>query len=161
MGLDMYLEKRRKFDADKERSEVAYWRKANQIHNWFVNNIQGGIDNCTYYEVTKEQLEDLLSVCKRVLDNCKLVDGKVANGYSYTNDENGNPIKKFNYEEGKVINNAELATELLPTQGGFFFGSTDYDYWYLEDIKDTISQITRILEETDWENEIIEYYAWW
>ena len=24
----------------------AYWRKANQIHNWFVTNIQGGNDNC-------------------------------------------------------------------------------------------------------------------
>jgi len=26
--------------------EVGYWRKANQIHNWFVENVQNGIDEC-------------------------------------------------------------------------------------------------------------------
>lgn len=29
--------------------EVAYWRKANHIHNWFVQNIQDGIDDLLDY----------------------------------------------------------------------------------------------------------------
>lgn len=33
--------------------QVAYWRKANQIHRWFVNIVQGGEDDCNPYEVTK------------------------------------------------------------------------------------------------------------
>lgn len=31
----------------------------------------------------------------------------------------------------------------LPTQAGFFFGSTDYDEWYENDLKLTIKQIDR------------------
>lgn len=48
--------------------QVGYWRKANHIHKWFVENVQDGIDECNTYEVTKEQLKDLLSVCRKVLN---------------------------------------------------------------------------------------------
>ena len=34
MGLDMYLEKRRK-NTNDELQQVIYWRKANAIHNYF------------------------------------------------------------------------------------------------------------------------------
>ena len=30
---------------------VAYWRKANAIHRWFINNIADGVDNCEPFEV--------------------------------------------------------------------------------------------------------------
>jgi hypothetical protein len=49
--------------------EVGYWRKANAIHKWFVDNVQKGVDNCGVYIVTAKQLEDLLDTCKEVLDN--------------------------------------------------------------------------------------------
>ena len=35
----------------------------------------------------------------------------------------------------RVLENHELAEELLPTVSGFFFGSTDYDEWYFEDVE--------------------------
>ena len=38
---------------------VGYWRKANYIHNWFVNNVQGGVDNCDRYWVDKDKLKEL------------------------------------------------------------------------------------------------------
>ena len=47
--------------------EIGYWRKANQIHNWFVNNVQNGNDNCGTYYVGVEQLEELSENCKAVL----------------------------------------------------------------------------------------------
>lgn len=50
--------------------EVAYWRKANQIHRWFVNNVQDGEDDCDYHEeCTKGVIEELLNTCKRVLNS--------------------------------------------------------------------------------------------
>ena len=52
--------------------EMAYWRKANQIHAWFVKNVQKGEDDCGDYEVTKRQLEELLSVCKKVIETPNL-----------------------------------------------------------------------------------------
>jgi hypothetical protein len=38
---------------------IGYWRKANQIHNWFVQNVQGGVDECQESYVSREQLEEL------------------------------------------------------------------------------------------------------
>lgn len=96
MGLDMYLTKRtyvknwrHKDDVhyvsvklnDKERKDikpervseiiedVMYWRKANHIHNWFVVNCQGGVDECQESVVTVEQLKELSALCKKVVDD--------------------------------------------------------------------------------------------
>jgi len=46
---------------------VGYWRKANAIHDWFVNNVQDGEDNCREYRVTTEQLQELRGLCEQVL----------------------------------------------------------------------------------------------
>lgn len=48
-------------------NEVGYWRKANQIHQWFVDNVQGGIDGCDPYIVKKDKLEELLGLVNVVL----------------------------------------------------------------------------------------------
>lgn len=48
---------------------------------------------------------------------------------------------------GKGIKNPELAQELLPTTSGFFFGSTEYDEYYLEDLKSYIKQADEIIKE--------------
>jgi hypothetical protein len=45
----------------------AYWRKANQIHNWFVANVQDHVDNCREYSVSQEQLKELAEICKQSL----------------------------------------------------------------------------------------------
>jgi hypothetical protein len=54
---------------DGTDAEVAYWRKANAIHNWFVDSVQGGKDDCDRYPVTREQLKALIRDCKSVLDD--------------------------------------------------------------------------------------------
>lgn len=48
---------------------IAYWRKANQIHQWFVDNVQDGNDNCSEYYVSRGDLEELRDLCKQVLAN--------------------------------------------------------------------------------------------
>ena len=104
MGLDMYLEKTKKQESKKfeevekaleslhyeewknARSEIMYWRKANQIHNWFVINVQNKLDDCGNYEVTKEALETLLEQCKLVEEEfkkAKEVEGMVKNGSTW------------------------------------------------------------------------------
>ena len=54
--------------------EVGYWRKQNQIHQWFVENVQNGEDNCAEYCVSKGQLEDLLEICKKILNDNSLAE---------------------------------------------------------------------------------------
>lgn len=47
---------------------IAYWRKANAIHMWFVHNVQKDVDDCGYYKVTKAVLEKLVADCKKALE---------------------------------------------------------------------------------------------
>ena len=47
--------------------EIGYWRKSNHIHKWFVDNVQNETDDCGHYEVSREDLKELLDVCKEVL----------------------------------------------------------------------------------------------
>ena len=54
--------------------EIGYWRKQNQIHQWFVENVQNGVDNCGEYCVSKGQLEDLLEICKKILNDNLLAE---------------------------------------------------------------------------------------
>jgi hypothetical protein len=49
--------------------EVGYWRKANQIHMWFVNECQKGIDECQRTYVQPEKLIELRDICKRLLES--------------------------------------------------------------------------------------------
>lgn len=45
---------------------LVYWRKANHIHKWFVENVQEGEDDCRNYTVDIEQLSDLRDLAKIV-----------------------------------------------------------------------------------------------
>jgi hypothetical protein len=47
--------------------EVAYWRKANAIHGWFVKHAEK--DDCTPISFTRDQIADLVFTCKTLLDN--------------------------------------------------------------------------------------------
>lgn len=126
MGLDMYLQKRDKSTGKIVDNEVMYWRKANQIREWIVNN--AGYDrqnNCVEFPLSKETLIRLRDDCKRVIDN------------------------------------KELAREILPTRSGFFFGDIEYDDWYFDDIRTTYVKLKEILRTTDFDKYEILYFEWW
>lgn len=48
---------------------VMYWRKANSIHGWFVDNVQCGEDTCRCYELGIDELISLRDACSEALDN--------------------------------------------------------------------------------------------
>lgn len=128
--------------------EVCYWRKANAIHKWFVDNVQDGVDDCKEYWVSIEQLKELLSLCKKVKEKAILKDGKIKNGETF---KDGEWIP--NLEDGKYIENAEEIAKILPTQSGFFFGSLDYDEWYMENIERTIKKLEEVIKDEEKNNE--------
>ena len=137
--------------------EVGYWRKANQIHNWFVEHVQDGEDDCRYHnEVTKDDLEELLDLCEKIKSIAVMESAPATTGYSYTSGK-ATPI----YEDGALIVNAEEIEALLPCTSGFFFGSCDYDSYYMQNIEDTIDIITKVLETTDFETQMIYYISSW
>jgi hypothetical protein len=169
MGLDMYLEAEL-YTSDYSNKEIntkiadaipeinskrvtfsfriGYWRKANQIHKWFVDNVQGGTDNCERHEVSTEKLTKLQDICRKVLEGSKLVPGSVVNGYI---SKSGGPFEP-NMEDGKIVEDPSVALELLPPGEGFFFGGTYIDQWYVQDIESTMSIIGKCLSLGDqWE----------
>lgn len=48
--------------------EAGYWRKANHIHKWFVDNVQDGEDECKPYYVSRDALKKL-ELCMTVLND--------------------------------------------------------------------------------------------
>jgi hypothetical protein len=146
MGLDMYLSKKRR--GTKEVEEIAYWRKANHIHQWFVENIQGGEDDCREYRVSRGQLQTLLETVNTVLQASVLIPGKVTNGYSISM-AGSSYVETPILEDGKRIADPSVAQALLPTQEGFFFGGTDYDEYYYADLEHTRDALTAALAQQD------------
>lgn len=55
------------YGAEEVKFRVAYWRKANAIHDWFVRNCQDGRDECQEAWVSREQLQELIDLCKQVI----------------------------------------------------------------------------------------------
>ena len=130
--------------------QVAYWRKANAIHAWFVRECQDGVDECQTTYVSREKLEELLQDVTTVLASAQTIEGSIHTGTTW--DAKG---KHEDYEDGKVIADPTIAHNLLPTQPGFFFGGTDYDQYYIQDLTYTKATLEGILGEDD---EIGEYY---
>lgn len=54
----------------------------------------------------------------------------------------------------------DMASELLPTQEGFFFGGTEYDDWYFQDVERELKEFTEILDTWD-DDRVYAYWAWW
>ena len=91
---------------------TAYWRKANAIHQWFVDNVQNGEDDCKEYYVSTEDLQKLADVCRDVIAH---------------------------------KDDPAYCEDVLPTSSGFFFGSTEIDEWYFQDIIYTAERLDEIL----------------
>ena len=47
--------------------QVGYWRKVNAIHNWFIQELADGEDNCQPIYVPRSSLIDLKILCNEVL----------------------------------------------------------------------------------------------
>lgn len=56
------------------RVKVAQWRKANQIHKWFVDTCQGGEDDCRDAYVELSSLQSLKEVCKQIVENPSIAE---------------------------------------------------------------------------------------
>lgn len=83
-------------DIESVKLYLGSWRKANQIHKFFVDRVQEGIDDCKEYEVPYEVLGELRSIINEILNST----GR------------------------EQLNN--LIEDKLPPCEGFFFGETDY-----------------------------------
>ena len=136
--------------------ECGYWRKSNQIHNWFVENVQNGEDDCRDYDVSREQLIELKELCNKIIKILsEQTRTKVMLKNKFSNFTSGNT----DYEHEIYVDTEEIE-ELLPTKEGFFFGDCVYDEYYLNDIEKTITIINKCLRDYD-ESWDFSYHSCW
>jgi hypothetical protein len=105
---------------------IGYWRKANAIHSYIVENHADGVDECQRIGLTAVDVRVLRDLCAEVLDH---------------------------HNDG---GSTAMAESVLPTRSGFFFGGLEYDEWYYQDIEKTIEICNRALNEPDCDNFIYQ-----
>lgn len=153
--------------------EVAYWRKVNFLHGYIVRTFAGGVDECQEIELKRRDIELILSKVREVADvlaGKRLIPQKRvgAKGFRgiYADDPDKEPytIQAANGRltfpkalddklcEGyfKVEASAkEQLDRLLPPRHGSFFGSYEYDNFYVWDVFDTVVKLNKVLDEWD------------
>ena len=140
---DEYSASKPEYDEDMYGKELMYWRKANQIHNWFVKNCQNGVDDCERHVITVDDLKKLKELCEKIL---KMTEKhKEMRHHSFAAEKEEVDVLRLTHE------GVEYAIEHLPSCSGFFFGSTEYDNWYVWDLEDTIEQIDAAIDSLNCE----------
>lgn len=120
-----------------EVKKVEYW--VNEILASFVNGEDMYYRKVNFlYAYFADRLDD--EQCIVTLEDCKKII-KYAETILETRD-------------------TDLAEKLLPTQSGFFFGSTEYDDYYFDDVKDVLEQFSEYID--DWTDDTIGwvYFSW-
>lgn len=154
MGLDAWL-------WDSNDNEIIYWRKENHFHKFFCGNGESTSEtiDCTGpYVISRNLLTDLLTRIDTILATKldKPITKKFSHGFTVEAD--GKRTKQF--VELTIEYDEKIAEALLPTQSGFFFGSTEYNPWYFKSLGYAKDVISNYLIEHPNENQFIYDSSW-
>ena len=149
MGLDMYLT-RKEYVKDWDHTPKEK-RKNVEV---FMNGKKIDTKNLDYLEFEIIDWRKVNHIHKWFVDNCQ--DGIDDCSIAFVpTDKLKELVDLCKY----VLKDKEKAEELLPTQEGFFFGSTEYDQYYFESIHETADAIQKALKEHP-DDEYIYYSSW-
>lgn len=154
MGLDMYLKAQRylsPFNEEEKRisqavsAVIGVIREGEDLDAFGrVSNVEFGVG---YWRKANAIHKWFVDTCQKGDDDCR--DAYVSREH----------LAKLREACCKALRSESEAAEVLPTQEGFFFGSTEYDEYYKSDLKDTITIIDKALAlSEDWE---FRYHSSW
>lgn len=163
MGLDMYFYARKttyksfsKWDNPDRVNEVNYPEDLKTFSDHIYDRNFKSVQTETSYQIGYfRKFNALHSYIVKTfangIDNCQDI---------ILYKEDVEQIKKV-LDDVLEANTEEKAKELLPTQSGFFFGGTDYDEFYFEDVKDAADLMQSFLDNFDFEKYQLVYQASW
>lgn len=61
----------------------------------------------------------------------------------------------------QVLEDHSLAETLLPIQCGFFFGNTEYNDWYFDEVKEVYDKFSEIAEDFNSDEDMLVMVCWW
>lgn len=161
MGLDMYLylekyESCGTWHKDYEEKAVGFYPAELKKFGEDISKINFMSKQCQYqvgYWRKANAIHNwIISHCAHGDDNCRMVCICQDDAFALLNDCKA------------VYRDHSLAPKLLPTQDGFFFGSTEYDEDYFYDIEYTaelLQAVLGFLETKEGKNYDIAYEASW
>ena len=134
---------RQRPDFSDYAEEIGYFRKVNFLVSFF--NYE---ENCSLQEITYEEVKWLKTACETVL-------GAYKESEEWRNREDASD---YDYEDEPW---EDVADSYLPTQEGFFFGSTDYNEYYISDVREVKEWCEKVLADTNKEEDVLIMDCWW
>ena len=159
MGLDItfYKAKRSKDNETKERLEeirktlaTEYIKSIDERNSKVIKELEEEKENINpWNEVTYYRKVNFLIPFFGYEENCSNIE-----------------IDKYQVEDlieacKEVLANHDKASFLLPTQAGLFFGSTDYDDWYFDNVQNVKEKFEEILADFNRDEDILIMHCWW
>lgn len=179
MGLDMYLYNMKKQENKnfletlslvktlenegiEELKEIYYWRKVYPIHDWFVRNIQKGNNDSDYYSIKKEDLENLINDLQAVYNSLKDEVGFYKVKIGKEKNSKGEDLTVIQgiyiYYKDKQI---EIARKLIPVPDSVENDGTEYNEYYLKNIKKSLDDLIIINNTFDFDSNYLIYQGNW
>lgn len=162
MGLDMYLYLRKsdykaesKWDKPGQGDVCEYPKELEGFESEILARNFKSIETSVDYQVGYWRKANAIhkwfvDVCADGVDECQPI---------YVSLEK---VKTLRNLCDRVLGARELAQKLLPTGAGFFFGGTEYDDWYYDNVEYTRDLLNDVIEFLDEHNDYrVIYQANW
>jgi hypothetical protein len=154
MGLDMYLTKKHyvkrwEFHSEEEQTEVSVLKGGKPMKGVKTSRIAYVEEEVMYWRKANHIHYWFVKHIQNGEDNCQT---------SYVD---GDDILRLLKTLKEVKEDHSKAEKLLPTADGFFFGGTEYDEYYFEEIDRTIEILENELDENGNITSDYYYHASW
>ena len=155
MGLDMYLYREQYFGGWDHSDNVDKYRAVLEAAEMTAHRSCPSVTVkvCVAYWRKANSIHKWFCDLDGGRDECQPIDVRVSD------------LRKLRALADAVLLQPAAAESILPTQSGFFFGPTAYDEWYMEDMRNTVTQLDEVLADipidaSDWDYRFIYQASW-
>lgn len=156
MGLDMFLYREQYFSGYSNRlNDASVYRAIMDAAGMVGCDDAPGVTvtACVAYWRKANAIHAWFCALDGGRDECQRIDVSVSR------------LRELRNLCDSVLLQPAIAQDILPPQSGFFFGSYEIDEWYMQDMRNTITQIDNVLADIpidadDWEYRFIYQASW-
>ena len=153
MGLDIRFEKAKRHRVEETEERLNEIKKEFENPNYSVkkfHSLKNEYDELNpWKEVAYFRKVNFLLPFFEYGENCSRLE---IDGYK---------IDELLVKCKQVLEDHSLAETLLPTQGGFFFGNSEYNDWYFEDVKEVYDKFSEIAEDFNSDEDMLSMVCSW
>ena len=153
MGLDIRFEKAKRHRVEENEERLNEIKKEFENPNYSVkkfHSLKNEYDELNpWKEVAYFRKVNFLLPFFEYGENCSRLE---IDGYK---------IDELLVKCKQVLEDHSLAETLLPTQGGFFFGNTEYNDWYFYYVKEVYDKFSEIAEDFNSDEDMLAMVCWW